>query len=64
MTIVVGQVGLYHCADIPAVDRFLLELSMRIKDAPSLPKVKASYRADQDLLLDRRQWLLMTTGVS
>ena len=64
LTVVVGSVCVYHCVDIATVDRFLRDLSQRIKEAPALPKVLASYRADQDLLLDRRQWLLMTTGVS
>lgn len=59
LNIVEGTCRLYDCPDLAAVDTWLADLSFRIRSAPKLPNLLAQYRADSDLLLDRRLWLEM-----
>lgn len=48
----------YPCPDIAAVDRHIGELSHRIRQVSHIfPELVAGYRAEIDLLLDRRAWL-------
>jgi hypothetical protein len=62
LNLVVGECREYDCPDLASVDTWLSDLAVRIRAAPKLPKLLKQYRADQDLLLDRRLWLEMTTG--
>lgn len=58
---VIGQNKTYDCPTLVAVDAHLSELHHRIRSAPAkFPNLLAQYRADFDLLLDRRLWLEMT----
>ncbi|HEX4252500.1 MAG TPA: hypothetical protein VH008_31860 [Pseudonocardia sp.] len=51
----------YPCPDTASVDRHIVELSRRIGHARrKYPELAKSYRADIDLLLDRRNWLAVT----
>ena len=55
-----GSVQIYDCPDTAAIDVFLIQLSYSAAKARKLPKLVAQYRADQDLLLERRLWLQMS----
>jgi hypothetical protein len=56
--VVRGTEQTYECPDLAAVDVHLKDLSSRVAKAGSrFPKLTAAYRADQDLLLARRQFL-------
>lgn len=61
LNIVHGECRDYDAGDLAAVDAALADLRERIRLAPQLPKLLKQYRGDQDLLLDRRLWLEMTT---
>jgi hypothetical protein len=60
-TTVIGQYdNWYPCPDTATVDHHLVELAPRIGQAGRRsPKLAEAYRADMDLLLDRRSWLSM-----
>lgn len=60
LDIVVGVCQEYVCDSIEAVDFHLRDLQRRIKSAPNMPALVVKYRADFDLLLDRRLYLEMT----
>jgi len=52
----------YPCPDTASVDRHIVELARRIGHAKrKYPELAKAYRADIDLLLDRRNWLAATT---
>lgn len=52
----------YPCPDLAALDEHMSALSGRIGHAErNLPYLVAVFRADMDLLLDRRLWLALTT---
>lgn len=55
-----GCVRLYDCPDIASVDGYLAELA-RSAGRTTFPKLLAQYKIDQDLLLDRRLWLELTS---
>jgi len=51
----------YPCPDTASVDRHIVELARRIGHAKrKYPELAKAYRADIDLLLDRRSWLTLT----
>jgi hypothetical protein len=51
----------YPCPDTASVDRHIVELARRIGHAKrKYPELAKAYRADIDLLLDRRSWLALT----
>ncbi|HWN35629.1 MAG TPA: hypothetical protein VNP03_22950 [Pseudonocardia sp.] len=51
----------YPCPDTATVDRHIVELARRIGQAKrKYPELARAYRADIDLLLDRRNWLAVT----
>lgn len=51
----------YPCPDTASVDRHIAELARRIGHAKrKYPELAKAYRADIDLLLDRRSWLTLT----
>jgi hypothetical protein len=51
----------YPCPDTATVDRHIVELARRIGQAKrKYPELAKAYRADIDLLLDRRNWLALT----
>lgn len=47
----------FNCPDIRTIDLHLLGLIARIEKAHALPRLVEIYRADMDLLLDRRSYL-------
>ena len=50
----------YPCPDTASVDRHIVELARRIGHAKrKYPELAKAYRADIDLLLDRRSWLAL-----
>lgn len=59
LTTVVGLNGAqYACPDIATLDEHLAGLCRRIEHAaPHFPYLADAYRAEIDLLLDRRWWL-------
>lgn len=59
LNVVEGTCRLYDVPDIAACDKWLADLCFRIHSAPNIPNLIAQYRADSDLLLDRRLWLEM-----
>lgn len=61
-TTVIGQNdSWYPCPDTASVDRHIVELARRIGHAKrKYPELAKAYRADIDLLLDRRHWLSLT----
>ncbi|ODU06971.1 MAG: hypothetical protein ABS81_03140 [Pseudonocardia sp. SCN 72-86] len=62
-TVVAGHRGTrYDCPDLAALDRHLVALTARIRQAaPQFPSLARAFRDDVDLLLDRRRWLELTT---
>lgn len=51
---------LYDCRDLERVDHHLAALSASIVRGAHLPALIALYRSDQNELLARRQWLVLT----
>lgn len=55
-----GAVGVYDCATLAAVDKCIAQIVLtrdKILASGKYPELPAKYRADIDLLLDRRRWL-------
>lgn len=63
-TVVSGRRGThYECPDLAALDRHLIALCARIRQAtPQFPGLARAFREDIDLLLDRRRWLELTAA--
>lgn len=59
VTTVIGTGGTpYPCPDVVALDGHIVALAKRIGHAnPRFPALVREFRADIDLLLDRRRWL-------
>lgn len=59
VTTVIGSNGTpYPCPDVLALDQHILALTVRIRHAgPRFPGLVREFRADIDLLLERRRWL-------
>lgn len=59
VTTVIGTGGTpYPCPDVVALDHHIVALTVRIGHAaPRFPALVLEFRADIDLLLERRRWL-------
>lgn len=59
-TQVQGAVGVYDCRDLASVDKCIAQVILtrdKILASGKYPELPPKYRADIDLLLDRRRWL-------
>lgn len=65
VTTVIGISGTpYPCPDIVALDHHIIGLTHRIGHAgPRFPALVREFRADIDLLLERRRWLEVALDV-
>ena len=51
----------YDCSSLKRLDTHLVDLSERIVRAHKFPGLTEQYRSDQNELLDRRAYLILTT---
>jgi hypothetical protein len=62
-TVFGAESATYDCPDLASVDAHLTRLCVRLGLAtPRFPALVALFRAEIDLLLDRRRWLELTSG--
>jgi hypothetical protein len=58
--LVQGEMSVYECADIASVDKHIRQVGKtmrRIMESGKYSELPPKYRADIDLLLERRLWL-------
>lgn len=55
-----GAMGAYDCPDLDSVDKYIRQVNKtmrKIAESGKYPDLTPKYRADIDLLLERRLWL-------